>query len=295
MPRTLFVPFFVAILALGTVCAALSQNTQAPSAPLTLEKLKDDLYVIRGEGGNITVYLTDEGVILVDDKFERHYDELMEKIRSLTDQPVRYVFNTHPHRDHSGGNVRFLPSATIIAHENARAAMIRGDQPGVPQVTYSDELTIHLGGKEVIAYRFAPCHTDGDTFVYFPEAAALATGDCFNTGNGQGVNLTGSSTFSFYIDYRTGGSFAGRERTGDEALKLDFDTVVPGHGPVTDKAGFARWRSDTDAIRTRITEMLRQGRGKDEIVMMLVSDFGWDSEGRTVQASMDGIIAELQP
>ena len=79
-------------------------------------------------------------------------------------------------------------------------------------------------------------------------------GAAFNTGNGQGVNLTGSPTFSFYIDYNTGGSLFGRAKTADAVLKLDFDTVVPGHGPVTNRAGFVRWRSDIDAITNRSTQ-----------------------------------------
>jgi len=117
----------------------------------------------------------------------------------------------------------------------------------------------------------------------------------FNTGNGQGVNLTGSSTFSFYIDYNTGGSFAGREKTADAALKLDFETVVPGHGPVTNRAGFVKWRSDITAIRSRITGMLRERKTKEDISRMLVTEFGWDPMGRAMQSSLDGMMAELKP
>src|SRR2546428_9475986 len=101
-----------------------------------------------------------------------------------------------------------------------------------------------------------------------------ATGDCFNTGNGQGVNLTGSSTFSFYIDDNTGGSFAGREKTADAALKLDFDTVVPGHGPVTNRAGFVKWRSDITAIRNRSNAMLRERKTQDDIGKQLGREYG---------------------
>ena len=107
--------------------------------------------------------------------------------------------------------------------------------------------------------------------------------------------FTGSSTFSFYIDYNTGGSFAGREKTADAALKLDWDTVVPGHSPVTNRAAFMKWRSDITAIRNRITSMLREHKTRDDIGKMLVSEFGWDPMGRAMQASLDGIIAELRP
>ena len=273
------------------IAAALAQ---APP-PSRLEKIKDDLYVLLGEGGNVTILLTNDGVVLVDDKFERNYDDIVAKVKSLTDKPVKYIINTHAHGDHSGGNPKFLPSAQIIGNTNLRAAIIKGKQAGPPQLTFTDQMAVNLGGKEVVAYHFAPCHTDGDTFVYFPAHKVLASGDCFNTGNGQGVNLTGSSTFSFYIDYNTGGSFAGREKTADAALKLDFDTVVPGHGPVTNRAGFVKWRSDITAIRNRVTGMLREQKTKEEIGKMLVSEFGWDPMGRAMQASLDGIIAELRP
>lgn len=285
---------FAAILVLAGVWIAHAQNPQTPP-PSKVEKIKDDLYVILGEGGNVTVYLTDEGVVLVDSKFERNYDDLVANVKSVTDEPIKYLINTHAHGDHTGGNPKFPSSTQIIGHANVRAAMIKAKQPAPPQVTFSDQMAIHLGGKEVVAYRFAPCHTDGDTFVYFPAREVLATGDCFNTGNAQGVNLTGSSTFSFFIDYTAGGSFAGREKTADAALALDFQTVVPGHGPVTTRAGFVKWRSDIAAIRNRLTGMLRERKSKADVQKMLIGEFGWDPMGRSLAASLDGMIAELTP
>ncbi len=273
-------------------CLASAQNPPPP--PMTVEKIKDDLYAIRGEGGNVTVYLTDEGVILVDDKFERNYDEILSKLKSLTNRPVKYIINTHPHGDHTGGNAKLLGSAQIVAHAKARAAMIKGNQPGLPQISYTDEIRIHLGGKDVAAYHFGPCHTDGDTFVYFPAAKVVATGDCFNTGNGQGVNLTGSPTFSLYTDYNTGGSLLGKAKVGDSVLKLDFETVVPGHGPLTDRAGFVRWRTDLDAVTNRIRAMVRGGKTKEEVAKALVSEFGWEAQGRTIVNSLDGMMSELK-
>src|SRR5207249_651508 len=87
-----------------------------------------DLYVLRGEGGNTSVYLTDEGVILVDVKFERNFDDIQAKVKSLTDKPVRYIINTHAHGDHTGGNQKFLPTTQIIAHRNARDCTEPGRQ-----------------------------------------------------------------------------------------------------------------------------------------------------------------------
>jgi glyoxylase-like metal-dependent hydrolase (beta-lactamase superfamily II) len=290
--KTWSIALFAAILSAG-VWIAHAQNPAPP--PSRLEKITDDLYVISGEGGNVTAYLTDDGVILIDSKFDRNYDDLVAEVKSLTDKPIKYVINTHAHGDHTGGNVKFPPWTQIVGHANVRAVMIKGKQPAPPQVTFTDQIAIHLGGKEVVAHHFAPCHTDGDAFVYFPAQKVLATGDCFNTGNGRGVNLTGSSTFSFYIDYNTGGSFAGSERTADAALGLDFQTAVPGHGPVTTRAGFVKWRSDIAAIRNRVTGLLRERKTKEDLQKMLIGEFGWDPMGRAIAASLDGMMAELKP
>ena len=295
MMNTRFVTACAVTLLTAAAAIAVAQNAQnrPPPPPMVVDKVTDDLYVIRGEGSNITVYVTDEGVVLVDDKFERNYDEVQTKLRSITDKPVKYVINTHPHGDHTGGNAKLLPSAQIIAHTRALAAMIEREQPGLPQLAYTDEFRITLGGKEVIVSHFGPCHTDGDTFVYFPAAKVVSAGDCFNTADDRGRNPTGSPTYAFYIDYNTGGSLLGRARVADAVLELDFDTVIPGHGPPTDRAGFVRWRSDVDAITNRLHAMVRDGRSKDAVTKALVSEFGWDAEGRTIVASLDGMMAEV--
>jgi len=288
MKRALFV--FVVLTASHALYA---QTPQAP-VPSKVEKIADDLYVILSEGSNTTVYLTDEGVILVDTKFERNHDDIMAKLKGLTDKPVKYIINTHAHVDHTGGNAKMLPGPQIIGSTRLRDAMVKGKLPGSPTVTFTDQMSIFLGGKEVVVRYFGPCHTDGDTWIYFPAHKAIASGDCFNTGNGQGVNLTGSPTFAFYIDYNTGGSLNGRAKVADAALKLDWDVVIPGHGPVGNRAGFVKWRMDTDAIRNRVTSMVRDGKTKDDVTKMLVSEFGWDPMGRATTNSIDGMMAEMK-
>jgi len=283
-----------AILLAGGAATLYTQNAQAPPPPSKVEKIADDLYVILSEGSNTTVYLTDEGVILVDTKFERNHDDIVAKVKALTDKPIKYIINTHSHQDHTGGNPKMLPGPQIVGHVNLRNAMVKGKQPAPPTLTFTDQMTIVLGGKEVDVRYFGPCHTDGDTWIYFPSRKVLATGDCFNTGNGQGVNLTGSPTFAFYIDYNGGGSFMGRMKAADAALKLDWETVVPGHGPITNRAGFTKWRADSDSIRNRMATMLRENKTKDDIVKMLVSDFGWDPMGRATTNSIDGMMAEVK-
>jgi glyoxylase-like metal-dependent hydrolase (beta-lactamase superfamily II) len=282
--------------AIGVMASAGVVLAQAPpagpgNAPFPAwqtEKVSDDLYVIFGEGGNTTALLTDEGVVLVDVKFDRNHDEIQKRVNALTDKPVKYVFNTHSHGDHTGGNAGFAPSATIIAHRNARAAMVEGKQPGLPQVSYTDAITVTLGGKEVVGRYFGRAHTNGDTWVYFPAQKVLATGDSFNNGLGNG----GTGGF-FGLFIAPGGSIIDMTKTLDEVLKLDFEMVVPGHGPLATRAHVVKWRAEAEAVRNRIRGMVRDGQSKEDITKMLIDEFRWDPKGIIVARSIDTLIREL--
>ena len=148
MKTCLAVVFAACIVAAGEPTAD-AQNPQLPQS-LKAERIKDDLYVITGDGGNTTAYLTDEGVILVDDKNDRNHDELVAAVKTLTSKPIRYVINTHVHGDHTGGNQK-LDGAVIVGHVNERAEMIEGKLPGAPSLTYTDQLTIFLEERKLIS------------------------------------------------------------------------------------------------------------------------------------------------
>jgi cyclase len=283
---------FVAFLLSSPEWIAHAQNAQTPQ-PLKAEKIQSDLYVISGDGGNTPALLTDEGVILVDSKNDRNHADLVATIKTLTDKPIKYVINSHAHGDHTGGNQQLLGTAQIVGHVNLRAAMIKAKLPGPPPITYTDQMSIFLGGKEVDLRYFGRCHTDGDTFVYFPAHKVIATGDCFNTGNGRGLNPTGSPTPGFYVDYTTGGSFLDFPKAVDAALKLDWDVVIPGHGPLTNRAGFVKWRAAVDATSNRLTSMVREGKSKTDVEEMLVREFGWERTGAPFR-SIEGLLAELK-
>jgi cyclase len=281
----------LAVVLLTAGAAVHAQNQQPPApVPSRIQKITDDYYVLLGEGGNTSVYVTDEGVILVDVKFERNFDDIQAKVKSITDKPIKYIFNTHAHGDHTGGNQKFLPTTQIIAHRNARAAMMQGKLPGPPQITYTDEIGLNLGGKEVIGHYFGRAHTDGDTWVYFPALKLLAAGDSFNTGNGQGQ--TGSITYGLFI--APGGSLVDITKTLDGVLKWDFDVVVPGHGPVGKRADIMKWRAEIEKLRNRLTEMVHQGKSKDEVTKMLIDEFGWDPKGRATTNSVESMMAEVK-
>src|SRR6202035_1344065 len=130
MRKTLLVRLSAALLFLMGAWVAYTQNQGKQPPQLKLNKITDDLYEIEGDGGNVAVYITNEGVIVVDDKFEYDFNDIMAKIKSVTAQPVKYVLNTHHHVDHTGSNEHFLSTAEIISTANARKNMIDGKQPG---------------------------------------------------------------------------------------------------------------------------------------------------------------------
>ena len=173
MSRTFTVRILAGVLFFAFAVVAYTFQATPPPV-LTIEKVHDDLYMIVGDGGNVAVYVTSEGVILVDDKYDQDHAQIMARIRSVTNQPVRYILSTHYHADHSGGNTQFTNETEIISTRNAHDAIAKKIQSNAPanmvaaRVTYNDEMTIFLGGKEVRAKHYGRGHTNGDAFVYFP-------------------------------------------------------------------------------------------------------------------------------
>src|SRR4051812_7872936 len=250
MKRTILFAGFVTLVLFQTAWAVYTQTAKVP-APLRIEKVKADLYMISGEGGNVAVDVTSDGVLLVDDMFDRNHADILAKVKSVTDKPLKYVINTHQHDDHAGGDFKMLPIVEVIAHKNARANLVDIKQPyyedtpgtpiGLPRLTFSDEFSIHLGGREVRAKYFGRGHTSGDAIVYFPSLRVIHSGDLFlGQRGGRGPNI--------YVDYAQGGSFIEWTKTLDGMLSLDFDVVIPGHGPVSTKADVVKFRADVEKM-----------------------------------------------
>ena len=252
---------------------------------LDIVKVKDDLFVIHNQfvPGNSTALVTNDGVVLVDDKFEVDADNILAMLKKVTNQPVKYVINTHHHGDHSGGNARLQAAgAIVVASEPARQNMADGRQPGPPTVTFAEQAYITLGGKRVELYYFGRAHTNGDAVVYFPAHRTLAAGDMFTFGDATPQ----------LIDYAGGGSAKEWPRTLDNVLTLDFDTVVPGHGNVTTKAELRKFRDSTQTLRNRAREMITQKRSRDDIRKMLMTEFHWAD--LHLNRGFEGLLAELQ-
>ncbi|MEO8026059.1 MAG: MBL fold metallo-hydrolase [Bryobacteraceae bacterium] len=269
--------------AAAVACAGLwVAHTQQPAPqPLTIAKVKGDLYNIVGSGGNVGVYVTSEGVILIDDKFERNYDEIVAKVKSVTDKPIRYVLDTHHHGDHTGSNAKFLPYAEVIAHKNARINIVQNKQPGAPRLSFSDEQEINLGGKTVVMRWFGRGHTNGDAVVYFPELKAVHMGDLYSTGGP-------------YIDAASGGSGTEWSKTLDHVLAWDFDTVIPGHGDVGTRQDLMKYGRNVVTVVSRVTALHHEGKSLEEAAKLLkVDDLGFQSSGPLFGRTVAAIYGEL--
>ena len=286
MNRTIAARTAAGLLFLMLAWFAYTQNQNQPPQ-LALNKVKDDLYEIEGDGGNVAVYVTGEGVILVDDKFDRDHEGIVSKVKSVTSQPIKYVLTTHHHSDHSGGNTQFLSTAEIISTVNARKNIVEHKQPNAEpgmspaRVVFTTEMSVFLGGKEVRAQYFGRGHTNGDAFIYFPALRTIHTGDM----------MAGTTPL---IDYTGGGSVIEWTKTLDEVLKLDFDTVIPGHGPVTTKAGLQTYRDNVEKLRTRASGLIREGKSQDDVGKVMAAEFGWAPNSMQAQWSLPGIMNELR-
>jgi glyoxylase-like metal-dependent hydrolase (beta-lactamase superfamily II) len=270
----------VTFAALGIAGLWIAWGQQQPRPPLTIEKVTSNLWVIMGNGGNVAVMPTTEGVILVDDKFAQDAPEIVAKVKTVSDKPIRYVLNTHQHGDHTGGNDAMMAaSAQVIITKQARANMVAGKQPGLPQITFADEAQVFLGGKEVAAKYVGRGHTNGDAIIYFPSERVLHTGDLFVSSGAP------------FCDTANGGSIKQWDSTIRKALELDFDTVIPGHGPVAKKADLAKWVDTLAAIRTRVKTACAGGAA-DAAKRLDLKDLGMPTIGM-LERGMPGMCQEL--
>ena len=222
-------------------------------------------------------------MILVDDKFEIDHDNIMAMLKTVTNQPVKYVIDTHHHADHSGGNAKLQADGTLaVASAQARARMIEGKQPGLPDITVQPRGSLYLGGKSVEIYWLGRGHTDGDVVVLFPQHRVLAAGDLYTHGEG----------LPELVDYNGGGSAKEWPATIDKVLKLDFDTVVPGHGDVSKKADLVKFREST----TRLWRSRRRWSRPASRRPTSRRRCAWSSAGRTCTCTMalDGLMKEAR-
>jgi glyoxylase-like metal-dependent hydrolase (beta-lactamase superfamily II) len=229
----------------------------------------EGVWMLKGRGGNIGVSAGDDGVLLIDDQYAPLTAKIRAAVAQISDQPIRFVLNTHWHGDHTGGNENLgQTGALIVAHENVRARMSIEQfmeffdravpaSPGeaLPVVTFTDSVTFHLNGEEIRAFHVSSAHTDGDSIIHFPRANVLHAGDVFFNG-----------VYPF-IDVGSGGSVDGLIAAVERALALanDETKIIPGHGPLSGRKELAAYRDMLVAIRDKIAPMVAAGRSLEEI------------------------------
>ena len=282
-----------AFLVAAGVLGAVVRGQQGPEAPAPrLVKVADDLYVIQNanhtvaeigqNGGNVSVIVTREGVILVDSKFERMHDDIMAKVRSVTDRPVRYLVLTHNHGDHSGGAARFQSmGVTVVSSVASRENMARANLAGRAQVAYSGSAELELGGTR-LELRELRGHTRGDTVVRLPARRAVIAGDLVTTPD----------SIPAIVNYADGGNWTELGESLEAIGRMDFDVLVGGHGPNLTKADFTAFKTKVHGIRERFRALVREKKTQDEIAQALIKEFNWGSG--PAAGNLAGMMQELR-
>ena len=273
-----------ATVLLAGLSAAGPAAAQFPPDELAIHEVRDGIYqILSAASGGITVLTSDDGVLLIDSKLPNEFDGYMELLRTVTDQPVRYEINTHMHGDHTGGNVGLEGiGANIIATENARSRLAATQSMGLPVLTFDDHMRIYFGGQPLDLYWLGRGHTDGDLVVHMPEERLIMAGDLF----------AGFDTSLRLIDYNGGGSLMEWSATLEKVLELDFDTVIPGHQAVTDRAAMQGYLDEIVQIQDMIRDMHGAGRAPADIQAALTMTFGQFAV--FILPGVQSVIAELE-
>lgn len=284
---------FIFLFVLSFFSYTLTAQSSFEDVEIKPVKLSKNMYVLYGQGGNIGLVVTDNGVYMIDDQFAELSPKILNVVRSITDQPINYLLNTHWHPDHTGGNENIAKEgALIVAHDNVFKRMStvqdRGDgriqkaspEVALPKITFSENLTLHLDrDTEMMMIHVHNAHTDTDSFIYFPSENVLHTGDVFFNGRYP------------FIDLNSGGSIDGLIEAVNKALFIvNNDTeIIPGHGEVTTRENLINYRDMLMSIRMRVKSAKEQGKTLAEIQKMGFTN-EWDATLGTGKFKAENLI-----
>lgn len=252
-----------------TASTLFAHDHEQPEVTIETLQVAERIYMLTGKGGNIGLAIDENYTLLIDDQFAPLSEAIQAAIAKLTDKPVMYLLNTHFHFDHTGGNENFGKSVdVIVAHENVRTKLQEGTviQPfgivmdpypasALPTLTYSGKLSIYQNGEAIELIHFANAHTDGDTAVHFKDSNVIHAGDIL------------FSEMYPYIDIGNGGSVHGYIAAQEAVLALadDQTKIIPGHGPLSNKAGMERDLAMLKAVVAIVESELAEGKTPEEI------------------------------
>ena len=312
----------VVLLAVGSLTLAVAAYQQ-PSAPkvVEVEKLKDNLFMLKGGGGNTAVFVRADGVVVVDTKNPGWGQPILDKIKGLTSKPITMIINTHTHGDHVSGNVEFPATVDIVTHENTKVNMekmapvtgLAQQQPpppnifkanngkGLPKRTFKDKMSLGSGGDEIDLYYFGAGHTNGDAVIVFPALRTAVMGDLF------------ARKWAPLVDAGNGGSAVAFPQTLAKAVAglKDVDTVITGHAtttigsgrdvtfvrsnPVMNMADLREYADFTRDFVAAAEAAMKAGKGVDEAVSGLkLPDRYKAYNTANLKADVQRVYAELK-
>jgi cyclase len=276
MKRYVVLGTLVAAGALSITVSALQQTPAGQPAPMVIEvdKLKDNLFVLKGGGGNTAVFVTSTGVVVVDTKNPGWGQPILDKIKTLTDKPVTTIINTHTHGDHVSGNVEFPATVDVITHENTKTYMEQANPvyslqtgpqnnlfkqnagKGLPKRTFKDTMTVGRGADAIDLRYYGPAHTGGDAFVIFKSHRVMHVGDAMPT---RALPI---------MDRNNGGTGVGYARTmARAASEKNVDTIINGHNTTTTTPADLRLYSEFvgDFVKF-VQDAKKAGKTVDDVV-----------------------------
>lgn len=287
------------VMAGAAAIAAQQQLSQAALDATRIQQVKGNLYVITGSdptnraafsGGNTGVFVTNDGVVVVDTKLAGWGQVILDRIRTVTDKPVVRIVNTHTHGDHTGSNSFFAPTVDIVAHANTKANMEKMDAfkgenaKFLPKRTYTDTMTLGSGDDRMELFYFGRGHTNGDTMIFYPALRVLQTGDLFAWKDAP------------LYDRNNGGSGVDEPKTLANALGrlTDVDIVIPGHSPLMKRSDLEEYQRFTADLLAQTQAAKAAGKTAEQAAagMNLAAKYPAYKSDR-VAAAVQAIYAEL--
>jgi glyoxylase-like metal-dependent hydrolase (beta-lactamase superfamily II) len=285
-----------ALAGLAMLCAGTAdaqQGVDFSKVEIKPIDLGNGIYMLEGQGGNITVAVGTDGIIMVDSQFAPLHDKIKAAIARISPLPVKYLVNTHYHLDHVGGNAAFhREGAAIVAHDNVRLRLAAGttnantgnktppmEADAIPTQTYMvGGMKVEVGGRVAQLRHLINAHTDGDTWIYFPDANVLVTGDTYGSRNYPN------------IDWGSGGSIDGMILAIETFLKATNDAtrIVPGHGPAATKANLQEFHDMMVTVRDRVKKLVDEGKSEQDVLAanpIADLDGKWAGQGITSNPS----------
>ncbi len=258
------------------IALTVGAQTNYDTVKIRPVKLSEQIYMLKGAGGNIGVMIGKEGTLVIDNQFAPLSNKINGAVKTLDPGEIKFMINTHLHGDHSGGNENFYKmGTTIVAHDQVRERMMKEsfnaranrttpprDKEAWPAITFADKLNFHLNDEDIILHHFDVGHTDGDVIVQFKKANIIHTGDAF-------------VRYGYpFIDISSGGGVNGFINTLDKILLLidDNTKVIPGHGEVATKADVKKVRDNIADIRDQVAAALKKGKKIEDITSLGITD-----------------------